>query len=600
MTETAATSPGRWRCFVALVGLGFRADPLGAALSVIPIFPLAAGVSMVAMRALIQALPSGNNTRIVGSAIVFGLAFIVSVTVGRVAHTSRLTAGEAMGRELERRLIVVLSSLPGIEHFERPDLLDDVEVLRTKREDIIQSTRTAGWLVDGVGGLVISVALLLTVQPVLVLLPIAALPALWLGSRAQRIHDQATQSQAATSRRILHLFDVATSPASGKEVRVGNLGDELMARYHAEWTDMDRALVRADLRAAGLQVAAVLGATTVFAAALAILVRGVTHRQVTPGDMFVALGLITMVVGQAGGAASGVGSVRRAFALTRRYVRFRDAAADAARHQESLQRIAPEALRDGIELDHVSFTYPGAVSPSLEDVTLRIPAGSVVAFVGENGAGKTTLIKLLYGLYAPTRGTIRVDGVDLTRLNAESWRAATSATFQDFAQIHLVARESIGVGRLADVDNIDAVGAAAHRAGASALIERLPQRLDTPLGSTFKGADLSGGEWQKMAIARALMRDRPLLLALDEPSSALDPIAEHELFERYAHAARTLAKQNGAVTVLVSHRFSTTRIADLIVVLDEGRILELGTHAELLALGGRYAELFGLQARHYR
>jgi ATP-binding cassette subfamily B protein len=260
----------------------------------------------------------------------------------------------------------------------------------------------------------------------------------------------------------------------------------------------------------------------------------------------------------------------------------------------------PGRLTRGIRFEGVSFTYPGTGKPVLSDISLDLRPGSVVALVGENGAGKTTLVKLLCRFYDPAAGRITADGLDLRRFELEAWRARLSGGFQDFARLELLARESVGVGDLRRVEERDAVLAAAGRAGSTAVLEKLPQGLETQLGSSWEGGvDLSGGEWQRIALARAMMREHPLLLILDEPTATLDAETEHALFERYAAAARE-GHSSGRVTVLVSHRFSTVRMADLIVVLQEGRIVESGSHRELMANHGLYAELFALQARSYR
>jgi ATP-binding cassette, subfamily B, bacterial len=261
----------------------------------------------------------------------------------------------------------------------------------------------------------------------------------------------------------------------------------------------------------------------------------------------------------------------------------------------------PSVLRDGIRVEGVSFAYPGTSVPVLTAVDLHLPAGSTVAVVGENGAGKTTLVKLLTRLYEPTEGRILVDGVDLRDLPIDEWRLRVSAGFQDFGLFQLLARETVGIGdTTADADD-PAVTAALHRA-ASAEVERaLPDGFDTQLGREFEGGvELSLGQWQKLALGRAMMRESPLLLVLDEPTASLDAPTEHRLFERFHGAAREAAQRTGAVTMLISHRFSTVRMADLILVVDGGRIVEAGDHATLVALDGLYAELYGLQARAYR
>jgi ATP-binding cassette subfamily B protein len=259
----------------------------------------------------------------------------------------------------------------------------------------------------------------------------------------------------------------------------------------------------------------------------------------------------------------------------------------------------PAPLRRGISLRGVSFRYPGTDVDVLHDVDLDLPAGTSVAIVGENGAGKTTLVKLLCRFYAPTSGTITVDGVDLETIGVDEWRARLAGGFQDFARLEFLLRESVGVGDLPRIDDGDSVAAALARTEGADIAARLDDGLESQLGRQFGGTELSTGQWQKVAVARAVMREAPTLLVLDEPSSGLDARAEHALLERYTDAARAVAATTGAVTILVSHRFSTVRSADLIVVLDAGRVVEQGTHEELMAMGGVYAGLYSVQARAY-
>jgi ATP-binding cassette subfamily B protein len=234
-------------------------------------------------------------------------------------------------------------------------------------------------------------------------------------------------------------------------------------------------------------------------------------------------------------------------------------------------------------------------------VSLTLPAGAVVAIVGENGAGKTTLVKLLAKMYEPSSGGIFVDGAPLARMPADVWRGRLSGAFQDFFRFEFQARQSIGLGDVIRIDDEPAVVAAVGRAGADDVIVHLKAGLDTQLGATWPdGVDLSFGQWQKMALARGFMRDRPLLLVLDEPTAALDAETEHALFERYAASARDRDGRRDSITILVSHRFSTVRMADLIVVLDGSRLAEVGSHEELMARRGQYSELYNIQAAAYR
>ena len=253
----------------------------------------------------------------------------------------------------------------------------------------------------------------------------------------------------------------------------------------------------------------------------------------------------------------------------------------------------------------MSFAYPGTDRLVLDSVDLELPVGSVVALVGENGAGKTTLVKLLCKLYEPTAGRILVDGAPLARMRTEEWRSRLAGAFQDFFRFELPARHSVGVGDVRHLDDRGSVAMAVERAGADDVVARLPQGLETQLGPTWPGGvEVSFGQWQKLALARGFMRAEPLLLVLDEPTAALDAETEHALFERYAAAARGGTKASGdgggGITVLVSHRFSTVRMADLIVVLDGSRVAQVGSHEALMAKGGPYAELYGIQAAAYR
>jgi ATP-binding cassette subfamily B protein len=268
----------------------------------------------------------------------------------------------------------------------------------------------------------------------------------------------------------------------------------------------------------------------------------------------------------------------------------------------------PERMTRGIRLENVCFSYPGSARRALEDVNIELPAGRVIAIVGENGAGKSTLVKLLCRMYQPDSGRILVDGVDLARMPADGWRSRLAGAFQDFFRFEFRARQTVGLGDVARMEDGPAVAAAVARAGAGDVVGRLRAGLETQLGSTWPGGvEVSFGQWQKLALARGFMRDHPLLLVLDEPTAALDAETEHALFERYAAVAQGRPSAGGAmngadgrITLLVSHRFSTVRMADLIVVLDGARVVEVGSHEALVAKGGAYAELYGIQAAAYR
>jgi ATP-binding cassette, subfamily B, bacterial len=250
---------------------------------------------------------------------------------------------------------------------------------------------------------------------------------------------------------------------------------------------------------------------------------------------------------------------------------------------------------DGIRFEDVSFTYPGATEPALQNITLHLVPGTSVALVGENGSGKTTLIKLLTRLYAPTSGRVLLDGRDLTEWDETALRERIGVIFQDFARYQLLVGENVGAGDERYFDDEDRWRTAAAKGQASDFIKTLPAGYQTQLGKWFKdGRELSGGQWQKIALSRAFMRSRADILVLDEPTAAMDAQAEAEVFEHFRQLARD------RITILISHRFSTVRMADQIVVLNSGHIIERGSHEELMRLNGRYAQLFTLQARGYR
>ena len=250
---------------------------------------------------------------------------------------------------------------------------------------------------------------------------------------------------------------------------------------------------------------------------------------------------------------------------------------------------------DGVRFDHVTFTYPGSTTPALADVSLHVPPGSKLAIVGENGSGKTTLIKLLAGLYRPTEGRVTVDGTSVTEWEPMALRRRIGVIFQDFVRYQLTVGENIGAGDEQAYEDRARWEVAAEQGLAAPVIDELPQRYDTRLGKWFKdGRELSLGQWQKIALSRAFMRKDADILVLDEPTASMDAAAEVAIFERFRERTKD------QIAIVISHRFSTVRMADTIVVLDGGHILERGSHAELLAAGGRYATLFNLQAQGYR
>jgi ATP-binding cassette, subfamily B, bacterial len=450
---------------------------------------------------------------------------------------------------------------------------------------------TAGWLIR----LAITVVLLGSVNPVLVTLVLFAIPTVAATSWRPAVERTAQERGAQSTRLATHLFQLSTTASPGKELRVLGIGRALGDRRRASWerwyVPVAAARSRSALWYAGGWAIFALG----YVGAIVIVAAG-PHASV--GGTILVLTAGARLSSYLNATVSEIGFLRGTWMDgAQRLAWLEDYAAAAARDAD---QPAPDSITEGIRFERVSFTYPGADRLALDEVDLFLPAGAVVAVVGENGAGKTTLVKLLAKLYSPASGRILVDGVDLARVDSAAWRQRMAGAFQDFFRFEFRAGQTIGIGDLPRLDVEQALVTAADRAGARDLVEALPAGLHTQLGPTWAdGVDVSFGQWQKLALARGFMRDEPLVVALDEPTAALDAETEHQLFERYATRARQ-ARQSGSVTILVSHRFSTVRMADLIVVLDGARVAETGTHEDLLARGGRYAELYQIQAAGYR
>ncbi len=405
--------------------------------------------------------------------------------------------------------------------------------------------------------------------------------------------ERAAEERGASANRLArHLFTTATTAPPGKEVRVTRIGDRLVKERRAAWERWYAPVAAARWGSAMWHT---LGWAIFGAAYVGAVVFVSSRPAATPGQVLLVLAAGSRLSAYIGATVGEIGFLR-GFWLdgSRRMAWLEDYAASLT---ENADTPAPERLVEGIRFEHVSFAYPGTDRRVLDDVNLELRPGLVVAIVGENGAGKSTLVKLLCRLYQPSEGRIRVDGVDLSRIPAGEWRSRVAGAFQDFFRFEFRARYTVGVGDLPWLEDVPAVAAAVERAGAGDVVERLASGLETQLGATWPGGvEVSFGQWQKLALARGFMRDCPLVLVLDEPTAALDAETEHALFERYAAAARG----GGRITILVSHRFSTVRMADLIVVLDGARVVEVGSHEALMAKNGQYAELYGIQAAAYR
>ncbi len=541
---------------------------------------------------LFEAVLGAGGTRDL-TAVVPELAALLAITIGldvsrAVQNEQTRVLGELVGRRALDRVLDVSTQIDLLA-FESPDFYD--QLTRARAQGQYRSFQIVSGFLGLIGSLVASVGLIIALaalQPVLLPFVVIGYIPLWIvASRNTRDLYQWTRGMTPNERQRSYLQSILTRRDPAKEVRSFGTADFLRERYDRLYDariDELRSLAR---RRTLRSLVGSLGSTGVLAATVATL--GFLYVD---GRMDLAtLGASVFGLYQLGGQLRGVhfsaASLYESVVFIRDYATFL-----ALRPEASDGRAAPRGF-DRLLAEEVRFTYPDSHRPAVDGVSLEIGRGEVVALVGENGSGKTTLAKIVAGLYRPEAGRVLWDGVDVADVDREQLRASIAVIFQDFERYLLPARENVGMGRHERIDDLGSVVTAATRADADEFLATLPEGYETMLGREFSGGyDLSIGQWQRVALARAFFRDAPFVI-LDEPTAALDARAESRLFERL----RDLLE--GRSVLLISHRFSSVRSADRIYVLDQGRVVEHGSHEELMAAGGRYAELFTLQARAY-
>jgi ATP-binding cassette subfamily B protein len=599
--ETSAEGKGGWRVWRSIFSWGWRAAPSWLAITtgLLLMGAITFVLYPVAIAVVIDAALQHQSQRLIFGVAGVAVLYTVTWATGMLAGTAASTLADRTWLYLTARVGEQLNAIGGVDHLERPAYLTEVDLLHQNLRQLGNGSRQMLVGLQIVVRTVFLVVILGLIFPPLALLPIAAAAPL-LGERlAVRIRQRADERLAADRRLADELFTLATTAGTAKELRVFGAAGPLRARHDDLAATISGGTARAALLGLVSGGAGWLLFAAAFVAGIAEVVIGATNGTTTVGAVVLAVTLIQRAQLQVGQAVATTGELLATSRNARRMLWLEDYA-EADRNARLRAVPPPDRLRDGITLRNVKFGYPPEGTPVLDGIDLHLPAGTAVALVGENGAGKTTMVKLLTGMYQPTSGEVLVDGRPLSGIDLAAWRERSAAAFQDFVRFELLAGETVGLGDLPRMDDDPALQAALHRADATAVVEELSDGLATRLGRTFTGGtELSGGQWQRLALARGMMRDQPLLLVLDEPTASLDAVTEAALFERYT-AARTMAAKTGAITLLVSHRFSTVRMADLIVVLADGKIAESGDHDSLIRAEGIYANLYESQARAYR
>jgi ATP-binding cassette subfamily B protein len=562
---------------------------------VLPLLPL------YLMKLMVDAVTAGLTAPDKGMAFrqvlflicLMGIVTLVGVLArsiaGLVSEAQSLAVTDHMNNVLHAKSIEV-----DLEYYESAQYYDTLH--RAQREAPYRPTHLVNGLVQVAQNVISLLAmaglLFLFHWIVAVILFVAVLPGIVVRLGYAGAMYRWQREQTSTERQAGYLNGMLTGGSHAKEIRLYNLGPLLMRRFR----DLRRKLRKERLRITGRRSVAELAAQTCATAAIYGSLAFIAYRTMqgtnTLGDMIMYFMAFQRGQGFLQGMLGGLAGIYEDNLFLSNMHEFLDLKRKVVEPVHAIT--VPRPMQTGIVLNHVSFQYPTGARKVLEDVSLAIRPGEVVALVGENGSGKTTLVKLLCRLYDPTGGMITLDGMDLRRFGTAALRREFSVLFQDYSQYHLTARENIWLGNTDLPPDHERVIAAARNSGADDVIRGLPKGYETILGKLFEdGEELSIGEWQKVALSRVFLRDAQIII-LDEPTSSLDAKAEYTIFQNF----RKLAADRTAI--LISHRFSTVRMADRIYVLKEGKIIEGGTHEELLHFDGIYAHLFETQARQYR
>ena len=544
-----------------------------------------------------QAITAGVDTVDIRGIIVLMLAFLAITAGGFLLRNAQAATRSILGDLFTNRTNLMLlhkSESLDISYFENAAFYDRLEnAQREARDGPMQIVSESFGIVQNSITLLSMIGLLLRFQWwVFLVVLITTLPALLIEIRYSRERFRLQTWRSPTVRRLGYFRWLITNDDYIKELRIFDLGRYLINLYRRTFDRFFREntslTVRSNTAGFALQALGAAGS----AAILGFITFQAMLRRVTLGDLALYFQAYQQTVSSTTQLLQGITSIYERGLFVNNFFEFLEF--EPLIPAESGGVKVPDPISEGIAFEDVHFTYPGTDKPVLRGVSFRISPGESAAFVGSNGAGKTTVIKLLCRFYEPDSGTIRIDGIDIREFDTASLRRQIGVIFQDYGRYQESAYTNIGYGSIEDMGDKERVLEASGKSGAHRVIEDLPDGYETQLGRWFRdGVNISIGEWQKIALARGFMREAQLLI-LDEPTSSLDVQSEHEVFERF----RDLTADKMAV--LISHRFTTVRMADNIIVIDDGKIIEQGTHEALLELGGRYSVLFNMQAEAYR
>jgi ATP-binding cassette, subfamily B, bacterial len=588
------------RALWLIIAMSVRVGPWQ---SLICLAESAAVVLYVLQPLFLSLLVAGVLAHDLGRMALAASAFVVSIVIekmlGQIGVNARICQLDRVGNAFDTRIAKITARIPTLDHVESAHYLDQLHMLRDQQGALGGALNTVLNTLNNlvlVGGTVVLVGV---ADWRLTLVAVAGIPSLFAGRWLTAWQAEAERTSAQPGRLALHLLDLGLSAGPGAEVRVFGLADHLRTRLRTAASAWRRPFVVYARRSVIVETASNVFFFAIAGAVLAWMVQDVIDGTVDLAAVILAIMLINRLQAVSAELQEDIHLLRGVIRTGSRFLWLLDYEREV-RQAHTGTSTPPPALARGVRLKNLTFCYADSEFPAVDNISLDLPAGSVVALVGENGAGKSTLVKLLAGMYQPTSGQILIDDVDLAELDPDAWRRRMSGAFQDYATVEVTAGETVGLGDLPRIDDQTRIHAALKAGAAEQVVAALPDGLHTQLGPTWPhGVDLSGGQWQRLALARGMMRDSPLLLVLDEPTAALDATTEQALFERHTEAAHTRRLQ-GTITLLVTHRFSTVAAASHVVVLDNGRIIEQGTHHDLLAAAGHYAELYELQARGYR